>query len=155
MSTTNTSNSGGVFRGRFINFRLTDLNKPIYWPETMILHYSEYYRLIQNCPPPHQKPNKSRDHEFEKDLLDFANHFRNNLTDEVSAFSSTNGPKYNICNGLIAVYSYDRLLVAPPNVIWENTLLCLGYSRDESLPVPFSNGEAYYDKFRDTLHAIW
>ena len=30
-----------------------------------------------------------------------------------------------------------------------------GYTIDKSLPVPFSDGEAYYDSFRDELLAIW
>ena len=154
MENTNTSNKQQEFLGKFITLR-PKTNKPFKWPDVVILIVSEKYQMIEESLAPHDPAKKLTGREFENELDSFINHYKNHLSGKTVEFSTKYPMKYNIKNGLIVVYSYDRLSVAKVPYIWEESLKIIGYTRDESLPVPFSNGEAYYDVFRDELHAIW
>ena len=154
MDTTKTSKKDAEFRGKFITLRLK-IDKPEKWPDVHTLLYKDEYRLIKDCPSPHDPAHKFVAFEFDKALVSFTEHFKRNNSGSPIIFSNENIMKYNVCNGLIAVYTIDRIKIAKVPFIWEEALKVIGYTRDESLPVPFSNGEAYYDRVRDELYAIW
>ncbi len=141
------------FLGQFLTLQLK--SDKMKWPDVHILSYSKDYVLIKECPPPHDPAKKLIGKEFETALLSFTNYFKKNLSKDTITFSKNNSLKYNVSNGLIAVYSIDRISIAKVPFFWEETLKTIGYTRDEKLPVPFDNGEAYYDKSRDELYTIW
>ena len=154
MDTANTSKKGTKFHGKFITLRLKT-DKPEKWPDVHTLFLKDEYLLIKDCPPPHNPEHKYVAFEFEKALLGFTEYFKRNNFGSPIVFSNENTMKYNICNGLIAVYTVDRIEIAKVPFVWEEALKVIGYTRDDNLPVPFSNGEAYYDEARDELYAIW
>ena len=154
MESTNKSNNQQEFQGTFITLR-PKTDKPFKWPDMHIFLLSTKYLLIEKCLDPHNPAKKLTGIQFEKEIDSFIDYYKKHLSGKTIEFSTKHPMKYNIENGLIAVYSHDRVSVSKIPYIWEETLKIIGYTRDESLPVPFSNGEAYYDEFRDELHAIW
>ncbi len=142
------------FTGQFITLRLKT-EGPALWPDIHVLSFYSDYVLIPKCPPPHNHAKKFIGNEFDNALLSFTEYFKNNVSGKSIKMSKETPMTYNIKNGLIAVYTDDRISVSKIPFIWEEALKVIGYTRDENLIVPFANGEAYYNKFKDELLAIW
>lgn len=155
MSNTTVSSTNVGFMGAFITLRLRT-DRPMKWPDVHILSYHSDYVLIPECPAHHDPAKRLNGKEFEKELNSFTDYFKKSISKkETVRMFDKNPMTYNTSNGLIAIYSHDNVSVAKIPFIWEETLKVIGYKRDETLPVPFANGEAYYNSFRDELLAIW
>lgn len=154
MENTSTSNKQQEFRGTFITLR-PRTNKPFKWPDVVTLLISEKYQMIEECLAPHDPAKKLTGRQFEGEIDSFIDYYKNHLSGKTVEFSVKHPMKYNIKNGLMAVYTDDRISVSKIPYVWEETLKIIGYKLDKSLPVPFADGESYYDEFRDELHTIW
>ena len=75
-------------------------------------------------------------------------------TAETTSFSGAEN-KFNIQNGIMVIYDMDRVKVMIASNEIETRLLHLGFHQDETLYVPFSNKESYYDLEFDALLTWW
>ena len=148
-------NTGSNTSGKLVSMRLiadTQLNTQ----ETLYLSYDKEYAVITGCPSKLEEliENGFSDKAVSVALISFKKYAKKNITENIIKFSKGNAMKYNISNGIIAIYTYDGINITKPSIIWEDNLKKLGYVRDENLQVPFTKKEAYYDKFRDELQFI-
>ena len=154
MSRTSTSKTGSEFLGQFMTIGLkNDKNRD--WPNAHIFFYRKNYLLIPNCQFPRNPAKKYKDYEFERELPSFIECVKKNLSKEIVTFSHQKPFTYNVQNGLVAIYTYDKVEVTKTSFMWEETLKTLGYTRDTKLAVPLANKEIYYDEARDELLAVW
>lgn len=154
MSKTSISNVESEFCGQFMILGLkTDKNRE--WPNAHVFFYRKEYLLIPNCQFPRNPVKKYKDCEFEKELPSFIECVKKNLSKETVTFSNRKPMTYNIKNGLVAIYTHDRVEVTKITFMWEKNLKTLGYIRDSKLLVPLASQEIYYDETRDELLAVW
>lgn len=153
-NTTSTPNTSSDIRGRFIILRIKT-DKPIKWPDVHYLSYYTEYLLVPECKSTRNPSGRSTGKELEVALESFIDIARKKISKETIKFPKNNSLKFNVSNGFIAVYANDNIEVAKTPMIWEEALTAIGYTRDESLPVPFANGESYYDKYKDELLTLW
>ena len=151
-----TPNKGLGIRGQLVTMGLK-ADTPIKMEFSLYLSYYKEYQKIQGCPASFKElqANGFTDKEIEIAWLSFKKYAKNNLSENTFKFSKDTTMAYNINNGLIAIYTLDHIEVAKASSVWEDTLMILGYTRKENLPVPFSSKEAYYDRAADKLLAIW
>ena len=121
------------------------------------LSYDTDYLVIPGCPKTREELKASgyTDKQIEYAWLSFKKYAKKCILGETTRFSRDQMMRYNIRNGLIAIYTEVEVKVAKPSGILIDNLASLGFKQDNNLFVPFSDREAYYDKDTDILFTIW
>lgn len=128
--------------------------------EQHIMQYLSYdtdYIVIPRCPSTREefKAAGFSDKQIEAAWLSFKKYAKKCVAGEPTRFSKEDCMKYNIKDGMIAMYSEAAIKVAKPFGIQVDNLVELGFKYDGNLFVPFTQREAYYDENTDNLFVLW
>lgn len=132
-------------------------NSPAEQHVMQYLLYDTDYIVIPRCPSTREECKAAgySDKQIETAWLSFKKYAKKCVSGEPTRFSKDDCMKYNIKDGLIAIYTESAIKVAKPFGFQVARLIELGFKHDENLFVPFTHREAYYNRTNDTLFVLW